>query len=231
MQGNLVSPHFYRIGLANSNPKRRGVIDLKDTDNKNFWNRWAKRYDAAMSGDRKMYANLISRMKRTLNRDMTVLELACGTGLLSVQLAGSVKMLEATDFSEDMIKQARSKAHSSRLHFSVQDATQLPYASETFDAVIISNALHIMPNPEKALSEILRVLKQDGILIAPTFTAAGSTLGRMRIRIMELSGFKVFHKWTPESYLRFLRANGFVIQKSEVLDGSLTLTYAEAKKK
>lgn len=203
---------------------------MKEKDNKGLWDRWAKRYDFAMSGDRKMYASLVSRMKRTLNRNMTVLELACGTGLISVQLAGSVKMLEATDFSENMIKQARAKAHSSRLHFSAQDATALPYAYETFDAVIISNALHIMPNPEKALSEIRRVLKRDGILIAPTFTAAGSVYGRVRIRIMELAGFKVFHKWTPESYLEFLRANGFSVTDSEVFSGGLKLTYAEAKK-
>lgn len=200
-------------------------------DNRFFWNRWAKRYDATMSKEHKTYVQLINRMKQTLNRNMTVLELACGTGLLSVQLVGSVKLLEATDFSEDMIRQAKKKAHSSRLHFSVQDATNLPYVNETFDAVIISNALHIMPNPEKALCEINRVLKQDGILIAPTFTAAGSVFGRLKIRFMELSGFKVFHKWTPEGYLAFLRENGFKIQKSEVIKGGLTLTYAEASKK
>lgn len=87
-----------------------------------------------------------------------------------------------------------------------------------------------MPNPEKALDEIGRVLKQDGILIAPTFTAAGSVFGRLKIRLMELSGFKVFHKWTPEDYLNFLNESGFTITKSEILGGSLTLTYAEAKK-
>lgn len=88
-----------------------------------------------------------------------------------------------------------------------KDATALPYAPETFDAVVISNALHIMPNPKAALSEIRRVLKPDGILIAPTFTAAGSVFGRLKIRIMELSGFKVFHKWDSKRYLDFLRQN------------------------
>lgn len=198
------------------------------TDNKTFWNKCAKRYDHAMSGDGKMYTQIVNRMKKKLNRNMTVLELACGTGLMSVQLAGSVKMMEATDFSEDMIKQAKTKSHSSHLHFSVQDATDLPYTSETFDAVIISNALHIMPNPEKALSEIKRVLKKDGILIAPTFTAAGSLSGRIRMRIMELSGFKVFHKWTPEKYIKFLENNGFTVIDKEIYDGGLTLTYTEA---
>lgn len=197
-------------------------------DNKGFWDRWAKRYDLMMSGDGRSYARIVSRMKKVLDREMTVLELACGTGLLSVRLAGSVKLLEATDFSEEMIRQAKAKTHSSRLRFSVQDATSLPYAEETFDAAVISNALHIMPEPEKALAEIRRVLKPGGILIAPTFTASGSISGRMRIRFMELSGFKVFHKWTPQEYLDFLKENGFEITGRKIFDGALKLTYAEA---
>lgn len=107
----------------------------------------------------------------------------------------------------------------------------LPYASETFDAVIISNALHIMPSPEKALAEARRVLKPDGILIAPAFTAAGSVFGRIKIRIMELSGFLVFHKWNPKEYMDFLKANGFIVTGSKVYGGVLALTYVEAKVK
>lgn len=202
---------------------------MNEKDNKGFWDRWAGRYDRLISGDKDTYAQILSRMKHRLNRNMVVLELACGTGILSVQLAGNVKMLEATDFSEEMIKQARQKNHSLRLHFSVQDATALPYAPGTFDAVIISNALHIMPSPEKSLAEIRRVLKPDGILLAPTFTAAGSVFGRLKIRIMELSGFKVFHKWRPHEYLNFLRKNGFTVTDSKVYGGILALTYAEAK--
>lgn len=203
---------------------------MKSEDNKNFWGKLAARYDRILSGSGKLYRDILSNMKQTLNRNMTVLELACGTGLLSVKIVPTVKHLEATDFSEEMIAQAKKKVYSSKLHFSVQDATALPYAPQTFDAVIISNALHIMPEPQKALSEIKRVLRDGGILIAPTFTAAGSFGGRIKNRIMELSGFKVFHKWTPESYLAFLKENGFEIQKSEVLSGALTLTYAEARK-
>ena len=203
---------------------------MEKKDNKNFWSRWAVRYDKTMSGSEKLYQNITSHMQKTLKRDMTVLELACGTGLLSVKIAPIVKHLEATDFSAEMIKQAKMKSYSAKLHFSVQDATQLPYAPESFDVVVISNALHIMPDPKASLRNIRRVLKDDGILIAPTFTAAGSIGGRIRIRIRELSGFRVFQKWTPESVLAFLRENGFKIQKGEVFKGGLTLTYAEAKK-
>lgn len=200
-----------------------------DKENKGFWNKWAKRYDAAMSGSGNIYDFIAREAKKTLTRDMTVLELACGTGLLSLRLAGSVKILEATDFSEDMIREAKRKARSSRLHFSVQDATKLPYAPGTFDAVFISNALHIMPRPEQALSEIARVLKPDGILIAPTFTMSDSFAGRARMRLMELSGFHVFHKWTSDAFLVYLGEHGFTVTKSSTIGKSAKLTYAEAK--
>ena len=55
---------------------------MKEKDNKGFWNRWAKRYDFAMSGDGRTYAQIVSRMKKVLSKDMAVLELACGSSLL-----------------------------------------------------------------------------------------------------------------------------------------------------
>ena len=199
-------------------------------NNKGFWDRWAKRYDATMKKDRAAYDRIAGKIKQGLNRSMIVLELACGTGILSERLAGSVKMLEATDFSEEMIQEAKKHPSSMHLHYSVQDAVNLPYAAESFDAVVISNALHIMPEPEKVLAEIRRVLKQHGVLFAPTFTAAGNLLGRVKIRIMELSGFRVFHKWTPDAYLDFLQNNGFIVTDKGIFGSALTLTYAEAKK-
>ena len=60
--------------------------------------------------------------------------------------------------------------------------------------------------------------------------AAESLLGRTRIHIMELSGFRVFHRWTPQEYLRFLQDNGFAVTDREVLGVVLALTCAEAKK-
>ena len=86
-------------------------------------------------------------------------------------------------------------AHSCRLHFSIQDATALPYAPDSFDAVVISNALHIMPHPELALAEISRVLKPDGILYAPAFAHRRGAGFRLRARLLTLAGFRVYSKW------------------------------------
>ena len=48
-----------------------------------------------------------------------------------------------------MIEQAKQGVKSTKLHFSVQDMFHLPYADQSFDVVIVSNALHIVPGPEK----------------------------------------------------------------------------------
>ena len=54
--------------------------------------------------------------------------------------------------------------------------------------VIASNALHIVPQPEKALAEIHRVLKDDGVLIAPTFTHEGNFVFRQGQGIFHEAG-------------------------------------------
>ncbi len=162
---------------------------------------------------------------------MNVLELACGTGQISFSLSGRVRLWEATDFSEAMIAEAKKKNTSRRLHFSVQDATALPYAPKSFDAMVISNALHIMPHPEKALSEIRRVLKPDGVLSAPTFVHGESRGFRLRVRIMELAGFYTYHKWDAAEFVEYLSANGFTVFDQAVLGSSLApLCCAAAKK-
>ena len=97
--------------------------------------------------------------------------------------------------------------------------------------VIVSNALHIVPQPEKALAEIRRVLKDDGVLIAPTFTHAGNSFsGKIKAFFMRLAGFPLHSRWTSEEYLRFLRQNGWAVRKSVVLKASFPLTYAECVK-
>ena len=137
--------------------------------NKTFWDRTAKIYDRFMRKDRKAYEQMYALICPIVEHKQ-VLELATGTGLIAKHIVRSADRIEATDASSEMIEQAKRGVQSSKLHFSVQDMFHLPYADSSFDVVIVSNALHIVPNPEKALEEIKRVLKADGVLIAPTFT-------------------------------------------------------------
>ena len=196
----------------------------------NFWNRNAKRYDRFMRKDRAAYEKLYELI-RPVVKARTVLELAAGTGLIAKNIVRAARHIEVTDASEEMITEAKRNNRSAKLHFSVRDMFCLPYADKSFDVVIVSNALHIVPQPEKALAEIRRVLKDDGVLIAPTFTHAGNSFsGKVRAFFMKLAGFPLHSRWTSEEYLCFLRQNGWSVRKSAVLKGSFPLTYAECVK-
>ena len=142
-------------------------------ERKTFWDKNAGRYDRFMQKDRAAYEEMY-KLIRPVVKAKTVLELATGTGLIAKHIVNAAAHIEATDASAEMIAEAKRDNHSAKLHFSVQDMFRLPYADKSFDVVIVSNALHIMPQPEKALQEIKRVLKEDGVLIAPTFTHAGT---------------------------------------------------------
>lgn len=196
---------------------------------KSFWDRNAGRYDRFMRKDRAAYEE-IYELIRPIVRHKTVLELATGTGLIAKHIVNAAAHIEATDASAEMITEAK-RTRSAKLHFSVQDMFRLPYANRSFNVVIVSNALHIVPQPEKALQEIKRVLKDDGVLIAPTFTHAGNSFsGKVRAFFMKRVGFPLHSKWTSAEYLRFLSQNGWTVRKSAVLKVSFPLTYAECVK-
>ena len=199
-------------------------------EHKTFWDKNAGRYDRFMRKDRAAYDEMYELI-RPIVRHKTVLELATGTGLIAKHIVNAAAHIEATDASPEMITEAKRDNRSAKLHFSVQDMFRLPYANQSFDVVIVSNALHIVPQPEKALQEIKRVLKDDGTLIAPTFTHAGNSFsGKAKAFFMQLAGFPLHSKWTSEEYLRFLRRNGWTVRKSVVLKASFPLTYAECVK-
>ena len=197
---------------------------------KDFWDKNAGRYDRFMRKDRAAYDEMYELI-RPVVRHKTVLELATGTGLIAKHIVNAAAHIEATDASAEMILEAKRENRSAKLHFSVQDMFRLPYVEESFDVVIVSNALHIVPQPEKALQEIKRVLKDDGVLIVPTFTHAGNSFsGKVRAFFMKLAGFPLYSRWTSEEYLAFLRQNGWTVQKSTVLRASFPLAYTECVK-
>jgi ubiquinone/menaquinone biosynthesis C-methylase UbiE len=203
-------------------------------DNKGFWNRYAKLYDFEIKRfNNKAYAEMYQMMGTSLSSEMNVLEVATGTGLIAINIAEFVRNVEATDFSPKMIEAAKKKKSPQNIRFSVEDATALSFTEASFEAVIVSNALHIMPEPEKALSEISRVLKPNGLLIAPTFSHGHlrQSTWDLNAKLLKLIDFETYSKWTPEEYVAFINENGFSINKTVVLKAAFPLVYLEAHKK
>ena len=195
---------------------------MKISTNKNFWQRFAKIYTAFMSKNDAAYITICDNLNDFVDCDKKVLELACGTGQITFHMADKAAVWIATDYSENMVKEAekrkKQEVTNCKAVFEVQDATNLTYGEEQFDVVVIANALHIMPDPDAALKEIYRVLKKDGILFAPTFVYENG-YSKPLIWMMEKAGFKTYHKWPRTEYTKYVGQRGFCVEKDTLVKG------------
>ena len=199
--------------------------------NKKTWDLYAPIYKLAMKPDEKIYSLMYKRIPKVI-KGRKALEIATGPGLLAKKVAYAADTMIATDYSEGMISTAKKGGYPDNLTFEVADATALPYADNSFDVVIIANALHVMPDPEKALSEIDRVLKPKGVLIAPNFINHQGGLGsRIWSKILNLAGVKFEHQWSLEDYKDFLNNNGWRVVNCKVMASRISMAYTECVRK
>lgn len=198
---------------------------------KKTWDLYAPIYEKAMRADIRIYQFMYDRIPQMV-KDKEILEIATGPGLLAKHVAPSAKHMIATDYSDGMIAEARKGDCPPNLTFEVADGTALPYAADSFDAVIISNALHIIPEPEKALNEIDRVLRKDGSLIAPNFVNHKGRLGsRIWSGILKIAGIRFEHQWSGQEYLDWLDRHGWQVTFSREMGARISMMYTECKRK
>ncbi|MBV8777293.1 MAG: class I SAM-dependent methyltransferase [Alphaproteobacteria bacterium] len=98
--------------------------------------------------------------------NLAALDVGCGTGILSLELAARGHRVTGIDFAPEMLALARAKAADSGadIRFEEGDAEQLPFAAACFDLVITRHVLWTLPHPEAALDEWIRVLRPGGRL-------------------------------------------------------------------
>jgi ubiquinone/menaquinone biosynthesis C-methylase UbiE len=106
-----------------------------------------------------------------------VLEVGSGKGRFLTALAGHVTQITSVDIDAEehhfAILNAVHAGVSSRIRFVVQNAQQLGWRAGVFDAVVTMNAMHHFPNPDRALWEMVRVLKPSGKLVICDFSPEG----------------------------------------------------------
>jgi demethylmenaquinone methyltransferase/2-methoxy-6-polyprenyl-1,4-benzoquinol methylase len=134
----------------------------------------ADRYDLlnhvlSLNIDKRWRRRVADELRDTLDRENAfVLDVACGTGDLALELARNAKaQIIGTDFCRPMLEIAKQKtaATTARIPFVEADAMTLPVADASFDAATIAFGLRNLPNYENGLKELRRVLKPNGKLV------------------------------------------------------------------
>ena len=137
----------------------------------------AKRYDLlnhvlSLNIDKRWRRKVSASLRDILDRpDARVLDVACGTGDLSIELNGGAKaQIIGIDFCRPMLTIAGSKGGPS-VPFVEGDAMELPFADGEFDAVTIAFGLRNLANTADGLNELHRVLKPNGRAVVLEFSA------------------------------------------------------------
>ena len=99
----------------------------------------------------------------------SILEIACGTGILTEQIRHSTDptvSIVATDLNQAMLDYARCKrAALENTRFEIADAQSLPFDDASFDVVAVQFGIMFFPDKSGAISEFARVLKSGGVLV------------------------------------------------------------------
>jgi ubiquinone/menaquinone biosynthesis C-methylase UbiE len=110
----------------------------------------------------------VARLRKKLlaKANGNVLEVACGTGQNLLLFAPNSR-ITAVDLSPKMLEVARENAIKQGLHvdFAVMDAEKLEFRDGTFDTVVSTLSTCTFPNPVKALQEMKRVCRPDGLIL------------------------------------------------------------------
>ena len=194
-----------------------------------FWDNVAGLYDFFMTlKNGKVNKKLCLMMAEMIGPTDTVLECACGTGMISEYIAEKCSHLTATDFSEGMLKQTRRKCRRfSNMTVEKADIKKLQYPDNSFDKVVAANVIHLLDDPQAALRELNRVCKPGGKIIIPTYiNYENEGKSGIFVRIVAKLGADFKDQFTYHSYKNFFSEMGYEKCDFVLIKGSMPCAIA-----
>jgi ubiquinone/menaquinone biosynthesis C-methylase UbiE len=148
-----------------------------------------------------------------------VLEICSGTCELALAFSRQNIQVVAVDLAHDMLQLGKRKSTSNNLACIEADALKLPFPDKSFNAVVVSLALHHMPEPVqiKVLREMAR-LASDRVVALEWHTPSTPvmrTLKGLLIRLMDVSEY--IQSWMHQDFPASCRQAGLEIEHEEIL--------------
>jgi len=152
--------------------RRSGEPDVVKQQVSAHWNRRAPGFDADFghsirtAAERTAWDRILDLVVPARGK-LDALDVGCGTGFLTFELAGRGHRVTGIDFAPAMIAEARRKAaeRGAAVRLEEGDAEQLQFAAGSFDLVVSRHLLWTLPHPEAAIDEWMRVLRPGGRLV------------------------------------------------------------------
>ena len=184
-----------------------------------FWDKTAERYAKSPVSDEASYQKKLAETQSFFTPNMRILEVGCGTGTTAVQHAPHVQHIDAIDISENMLEIGRGKAREAgveNITFTRGTLTEFNGKSGGLDAVLGLNVIHLLPDRQAVIAEVVRILKPGGIFVSSTVCLGNSYLRfiKLAVPLGKLLGLMpdVFVLTEAELAVEFTNA-GFVIER------------------
>jgi ubiquinone/menaquinone biosynthesis C-methylase UbiE/DNA-binding transcriptional ArsR family regulator len=138
-------------------------------------------------------------IEKLLPRNLVIVDVGCGTGSLTVELARFAKKVIGVDLSQEMLRRARTIAQERQLRnveFRRGDALKLPLAARSADAAFCVMVLHFLSAPQRAVAELCRITRAGGSVIVVDLVEHGQEWMREQMA-HRWPGFKrsAIEKW------------------------------------
>lgn len=180
-----------------------------------FFDVWSSFYDEALVQRliyRPVHDAVVSVLRET-GPHRRVLDLACGTGLLTARLREERDLLEeivGADYSAGMLEQASRRRPD--MTWVRASALALPFADSTFDAITSTEAFHWFPDQSLALRECRRVLRPGGRLLVALVLPDYEVVGTVARELSKLAGQPL--RWpTADGMRALLEREGFDVEE------------------
>lgn len=197
---------------------------------RDYWDRHAGNYDRSMLLLGRPIPRMVELAAQAVLDAPRVLEVAAGTGLVTVALAGAAQQVIATDYAPGMVAALETRIRTAGLiNVSCEqaDVYALRFEPGSFDAAVAANVLHIVPDLGGALAALRGVLRPGGRLIAPTYCHDETVLSRVASRVLAVTGFPGHRRFTVASLREAMEAAGFHVTRVETLPGLIPIGYVE----
>ena len=187
----------------------------RDDRLRRFWDKQAESYDRQMGFmDRRLFRDTRAWVCRQATGN--TLEVAIGTGLNLPHYPDDVR-LTGIEWSSPMLDQARRRASDlGRDHdLRVGDAQSLPFADDSFDTVVCTFSLCAIPDDRRAVQEMVRVLRPDGLLLLADHVEAAPWAGRLLQRAIEVVTVPLGGEHWRRRPIRHVQALGLPIERHD----------------
>ncbi len=201
---------------------------LPPSHGQDYWNKLAQNYDRSMLLLGRPIPRMIELTVADLQGTNDVLEVAAGTGLLTLPVARVARRVVATDYAEAMIGVLRQRVQAAGLtnvECAQRDVYDLGFPAASFDAVVCANVLHLLPDLPGALAALQRVLRPGGKLVAPTFCHAETRTSRAVSRVLALTGFPSQRRLSSRTLHEALESARFHVTRTEILPGLIPVSF------